>query len=704
MTLCALLLLTGKSQAHDGDSTLVAPIIDGIVIDGDLSDWPEMLAAHSVYNHGDLDMPVYYDNSMFTDVDMSTSADLSPTFKVGYSPDAQLLYVGATVRDDQHLTNHETAFLGDLIEICVDGDHSGGPNLNKPGAQHLQYAGMASDQAQTSYKGNNTYISRLDIGLTRSHMAYNRKGDITTYEWAIEVFDHYPDQPAQLTPGKTIGFDVAVVDLDHGNTTVSWVTWGAFIGGKVHDANRLGDLVLDDSRIVGSKTTGGIVGTATARRTEKSLTQLDLVAVQHDQVIGMARTNKQGRFRFYLPPGEYTVLPRSGQGYEIDSLRVSVVGDDEVQADLSLVTIVLPEALTKAAARYASLTSYRDSLVVEIDGGLETTTATFAWQAPDAMRLESIDWTSGNLMAVYQHNAQQAQYASQYQQYIQQEGPGQAQFAGVQHAMKGLRLAQQLVLSDAGSTARLRQGLNGVRTVGRENMDGRATELIELELETVSGSLPFAVGHTGPLSLRLWIDVETSIIRQVQYEMDGRSYSEYYHDVELDPVISADHFTFTPPAHAEEVLYLGEGRQYDDLIGQPAPDFSLEDVDAQPVRLADYKGQVVMVDFWGTWCPPCRTAMPKLAELNDEYADQGFALIGIACQDTKKKVQAYAKKNDIKLSLPLSDGQVQKRYSVSGYPSSFLVDKQGNVRYAYIGFADGMKDKFASHIEALLAE
>jgi thiol-disulfide isomerase/thioredoxin len=225
-----------------------------------------------------------------------------------------------------------------------------------------------------------------------------------------------------------------------------------------------------------------------------------------------------------------------------------------------------------------------------------------------------------------------------------------------------------------------------------------------LELETVSGSLPFAVGHTGPLSLRLWIDVETSIIRQVQYEMDGRSYSEYYHDVELDPVISADHFTFTPPAHAEEVLYLGEGRQYDDLIGQPAPDFSLEDVDAQPVRLADYKGQVVMVDFWGTWCPPCRTAMPKLAELNDEYADQGFALIGIACQDTKKKVQAYAKKNDIKLSLPLSDGQVQKRYSVSGYPSSFLVDKQGNVRYAYIGFADGMKDKFASHIEALLAE
>ena len=92
--------------------------------------------------------------------------------------------------------------------------------------------------------GHNPAMSFGSIKKTKTRMAYSRDGDVTAYEWAIQVFDHFPDTPTKLVPGKRIGFDVAVVDKDSAEGNPAWVCWGPTGVLKFLDAGLLGDLIL----------------------------------------------------------------------------------------------------------------------------------------------------------------------------------------------------------------------------------------------------------------------------------------------------------------------------------------------------------------------------------------------------------------------------------------------------------------------------
>lgn len=121
-------------------------------------------------------------------------------------------------------------------------------------------------------------------------------------------------------------------------------------------------------------------------------------------------------------------------------------------------------------------------------------------------------------------------------------------------------------------------------------------------------------------------------------------------------------------------------------VGSPAPDFTLSDVDGKTVRLSDFRGQRVVLNFWATWCPPCRAEMPDLDAVAVEMKDRGVVVLAIDVLEPPETVRAYVE--DLRLGLrPVldRDGAVAELYRVNGYPTSFFVDSQGNVQDVHVG-------------------
>ena len=112
----------------------------------------------------------------------------------------------------------------------------------------------------------------------------------------------------------------------------------------------------------------------------------------------------------------------------------------------------------------------------------------------------------------------------------------------------------------------------------------------------------------------------------------------------------------------------------------PAPGFSLKSLTGETVSLEAYKGKVVLLDFWATFCGPCVKAMPKLQKLNDQYADKGFAVLGIATDEEGAKVVApLVSKIKVKYPILISDASAWKKYEVETLPALFLIDREGKI-------------------------
>lgn len=140
------------------------------------------------------------------------------------------------------------------------------------------------------------------------------------------------------------------------------------------------------------------------------------------------------------------------------------------------------------------------------------------------------------------------------------------------------------------------------------------------------------------------------------------------------------------------------------LAAQPAPDFTLEALDGRLVRLADLKGQVVLVNIWATWCPPCVREIPRLERTYQRYRDQGFVLLGVntTYQDDRAKVATFARDQGISYPVLLdTTGEVGRSYASSLMPSSFLIDRTGKIVLVRVGEVD--EAQLQEQVAALLA-
>jgi cytochrome c biogenesis protein CcmG/thiol:disulfide interchange protein DsbE len=143
------------------------------------------------------------------------------------------------------------------------------------------------------------------------------------------------------------------------------------------------------------------------------------------------------------------------------------------------------------------------------------------------------------------------------------------------------------------------------------------------------------------------------------------------------------------------------------LVGNPAPNFQVKTVTEpkEKIALKDLRGQVVLVDFWGTFCEPCKKSFPKLQELNQRYGASGLRVIGISEDEDedKDKIPGFAQTYGAKFALAWDrDKAIAREYKPETMPSSFIIDKDGIVRFAHVGFHDGEESQFENEVRGLL--
>jgi thiol-disulfide isomerase/thioredoxin len=145
-----------------------------------------------------------------------------------------------------------------------------------------------------------------------------------------------------------------------------------------------------------------------------------------------------------------------------------------------------------------------------------------------------------------------------------------------------------------------------------------------------------------------------------------------------------------------------EDEQPEPLKGKPAPAFTLVTLDGKKVSLSDYKGRPVLVNFWATWCAPCKLEMPWFEEFRTKYQGQGFEILGIAEDDAgKDEIEKAVKKINVSYPILLTDGKVAPAYGGVDYlPQSFYVDRNGVVEKETSGL--GSKDEIEANIKSLL--
>lgn len=144
---------------------------------------------------------------------------------------------------------------------------------------------------------------------------------------------------------------------------------------------------------------------------------------------------------------------------------------------------------------------------------------------------------------------------------------------------------------------------------------------------------------------------------------------------------------------------------YADTEVMPAPDFTLKSNSGSNIRLAEQRGNVVMLNFWASWCAPCRQEMPHLNALSQQYSALGFNLLGINVDEDPQAANRAI--NNLKVAFPVlfdSDSRIAELFSVDAMPTTIIIDKDGNIRHWHRGYQAGYEDSYAEQVAQLIRE
>jgi len=137
---------------------------------------------------------------------------------------------------------------------------------------------------------------------------------------------------------------------------------------------------------------------------------------------------------------------------------------------------------------------------------------------------------------------------------------------------------------------------------------------------------------------------------------------------------------------------------------KPAPGFALKDVSGKTVNIQDYRGKVVLLDFWATWCTGCKKEIPWFSEFQQTYGDKGFAVVGVSLdEDGWKVLKPFLDEHRVPYQMVLGDDPMAKRYGIKNLPDTFLIDRQGRVSAIY---KEGLVDRnnIEANIKVLLSK
>jgi peroxiredoxin len=251
-----------------------------------------------------------------------------------------------------------------------------------------------------------------------------------------------------------------------------------------------------------------------------------------------------------------------------------------------------------------------------------------------------------------------------------------------------------------------------VQDFGPDDLDGTACRHLKVESAAFSGEAWIATGDTP------WV------IRMLEGSPDPKKGTD---EMMLQPGVDltfsnwssspdlTNAFAFTPdPAFKkretmptpEDFAAMEQGPTANhESLDKPAPDFTLPTLDGGEAKLSELKGQVVVLDFWATWCKPCVMALPGVIKVTSELADQGVAFYAVNQGEKPERINGFLKEKGWTMPVALDPtAQAGQAYGVSGIPHTVIIDKKGIVRHVHSGFMPGMDIQLKSEIEALLSE
>jgi len=159
-------------------------------------------------------------------------------------------------------------------------------------------------------------------------------------------------------------------------------------------------------------------------------------------------------------------------------------------------------------------------------------------------------------------------------------------------------------------------------------------------------------------------------------------------------------FTLVVALFATQALAIEEG--------YPVPNFDLQklvNAEGDTIKLSDYRGKVVYIDFWASWCGPCRKSLPDLNDIRAKYADQDFEVIAINVDKDKADAMKFLDKYPVDYPIALDpSGKTAEQYELKGMPNAFLVDKKGVLKHFHAGYKKNDKEKIDAMIASLLKE